>query len=1001
MAGNLRDSLPEKEKIISTKDEIITSNDSGEATIDEFGRVQFNRSNFPDLNLESTNLRVQSLSSFIDTTVNDKLSSFETPEILALQYKHSSNAEGDVIGIGGHSITDLKFEEHVNTIKPVDLTNNLPVSKNAATKSEIVRSTGAADIILSPGVFRVECTGTFTLVGLPGGPDGNGGIFGNDSRAYVMLELYKETQPSEILLYSTPSVEYATATNIDDSTASVTCYMYGYISICNPSVLKLRAKTAGSYALGTVDPDAAGNFPDTFINPVQIVFEKVCDDPFCMEVASSEVDIFTGFTPYTTTTIPAEGDIPDVTPIPTTPAPPGTGTTSPSGTPDGSPGGGGGGGGGSGAPFNRAKVACDNANLCVSSPRFRGLPLWPYSVAPDLGSRVRPADEQPGWSWFSLVNKDPNNIDTLILEAADARHNQPGGLMGLKNADGGDAKIWKNRGVTTEWSVEESRERGMCNICRGPLPTSPTRSPIPTPPSTDAMFRSANNETYNEWCMVVRPPTVAGEIVTFNDDGTTEQFNVVDFVVEDEEDFFTLDDFYGTSGFYTYPDPDYNYPDPVNPPTTTTPAPLADPDRCLVDLAYPCFVRDWGMEAIEEGDMTSGTYNSEPILNELDGESIDPNDIKNLIDEIIFDGNYDVLRNDINKDPNTDQKMDVNHRAALSQIKWSNDEENHCRSVDQIKTVFIEKQTEWFILDGNDEATAIGLAEAQWESRNNEERLEWRAGDTGSTDDDDLKIIFEETILPSLIIVMDNPPTTYDEIIANQDLLRIFGLGLRNLNNIISSYTTLTPDTLPQDYRDFWNALDFSVDNRDKIADLLEHIISHAPYYSAQKAITPAGDGIAAIREFRDAPPANDVYFRSWWKSTVISNLVNALENEDHGELMVGPGSTKFDPGTGNCCMTKIAMIIEAYWWNHDQFQPGKTDPRSESASYQFISWWKDFDEDERGGIYDKFDIEDINAYPWLKRPVDLLGIMKHPHPHAITAEATIVDGQFTTGCLD
>ena len=382
MADNLREKLPTKESIIAAEDKVILSSESSNTTVDEFGRITFNEDNFPTIFLDNTTAQVASLSSYIETTTVDKLTSFETPEILALQYKHSSNAEGDVIGIAGHASTDINFEEHVNTIDSVDLTGGLQISKNAATKAIRDRKFASSDILLSPGVYRVECTGTFTLVGIAGGLDENGNIFGNGYKSYVVLELHKETQPGEILLYSTPAVEYSSEKNINDTTSSVTCYMYGYVSICNPSVLKLKAKTAGEYAIGTVDPDSAGDFPDTFINPVQLVFEKVCDDPFCMEVSSSENDVFPGFIPFETTTLP---------PVITTPPPPLTTTTTPTTTtttttpvipdepeivvdPPAPP-------GGSGGPSGRtdpdpdpsdgklpATINCDNAGFCTSSP---------------------------------------------------------------------------------------------------------------------------------------------------------------------------------------------------------------------------------------------------------------------------------------------------------------------------------------------------------------------------------------------------------------------------------------------------------------------------------------------------------------------------------------------------------------------------------------------------------------------------------------------------------
>jgi len=133
-------------------------------------------------------------------------------------------------------------------------------------------------------------------------------------------------------------------------------------------------------------------------------------------------------------------------------------------------------------------------------------------------------------------------------------------------------------------------------------------------------------------------------------------------------------------------------------------------------------------------------------------------------------------------------------------------------------------------------------------------------------------------------------------------------------------------------------------------------------------------------------------------------------------------------------------MIAEAYFWNLDQFiKPVGLDlddpEEEEDYEYKFIPWWFKFNisliwrgppftvedspteldfgvDQNRNNIVDtgfkthKYEQGDeqsgINKYPWIKQPVDLLGIMDHPHPYAYTAEATTTErGEFILGCQD
>jgi len=311
MASNLRNILSEKKTQIESTDRIIVESDKG-TTVSDFGNVVFNKDNFKfkdSIDNSTANLPVYTNS--IEQLTRDKFKTIVAPEILSVFYNTHSNSQSELIGIEGISTTILPLcAEHVNTTRDIESnSNSLPISPDAGNTASSDGSN--SNLKLSKGIYRVECAATFTLVGPPGGIDANGNPYGNVDKAYLILELFKFTSPHETLLVSTPIIDHGLATvdinppsdwcfppedwdpaeqQIFVNLPSHTCYMYGFISICNPSIIGIKAHTAGTYVAGYPSPGNIGDLPPLYINPVQLTIEKISDDPFLFDISTPEVE---------------------------------------------------------------------------------------------------------------------------------------------------------------------------------------------------------------------------------------------------------------------------------------------------------------------------------------------------------------------------------------------------------------------------------------------------------------------------------------------------------------------------------------------------------------------------------------------------------------------------------------------------------------------------------------------------------------------------------------
>lgn len=308
--ANLRRILPESESIIRPTDKIIIESPDNKTTVSQFGNIVFDRDNFELSNTLDSNITLsQQISSDILDYVDKRVNTIVIPEILCLYYKEFSNSTGTVIGQSNIATTNLSLNYfQVSTIRPLDAEAGIEFSVDASGLEDALQDNG---INLSPGIYKIECIGAFTLDGPAGSFRSDGTSVGNGDRGYLTLELYKDTEPNESLLVSTPIIDYApdvkitsppvtwcgtTAqwisylrNNYEPSTTQNT-YMYGYISICKTSNIKLKAHTAGTYIIGYPNPDSESELPPSLYNPIQIVFEKITDNPFEFDITPPEVD---------------------------------------------------------------------------------------------------------------------------------------------------------------------------------------------------------------------------------------------------------------------------------------------------------------------------------------------------------------------------------------------------------------------------------------------------------------------------------------------------------------------------------------------------------------------------------------------------------------------------------------------------------------------------------------------------------------------------------------
>lgn len=330
--ANLRRILPESESIIRPTDKIIIELPENKTTVSEFGNIIFDRNNFELSNTLESNLTLaQQISSDIYNYLNDRTSTIVIPEVLCLYFKEFTNGTGVVIGQQSIATTNLSLNYfQVSTIKPFDPVEGVEFSVDASGLQNVLQDNG---IDLSPGIYKIECTGAFTLAGPAGSFSSDGTSVGNGDRGYLNLELYKDTEPNESLLVSTPIIDYAPAVKITtkpatwcgtqaewefylrnnyETSTTHNTYMYGFISICKTSNIKLKVHTAGQYIIGYPNPDSESELPPSLYNPIQIVFEKITDNPFEFDITPPEVDILstvpqtrTNTSATTTTTTPS------------------------------------------------------------------------------------------------------------------------------------------------------------------------------------------------------------------------------------------------------------------------------------------------------------------------------------------------------------------------------------------------------------------------------------------------------------------------------------------------------------------------------------------------------------------------------------------------------------------------------------------------------------------------------------------------------------------------
>ena len=311
MASNLRNILPEKKSQIESTDSIIVENDKG-TTVSEFGNVIYTKENFKFKDsIDNSTANLPAYTSSIEQLTRDKFKTIIAPEILSAFYNTHSNSQSELIGIEGITTTIIPLcAEHVNTMRDVeDNSSFLPISPDAGNTNSSDGSN--SNLKLSKGIYRVECAATFTLVGPPGGIDANGNSYGNVDKAYLILELFKFTSPHETLLVSTPIIDHGITLvettpppgwcfpaedwdpleqQIFENLPSHTCYMYGFISICNPSTVGIKAHTAGTYVAGYPLPGNIGDLPPLYINPIQLTIEKISDDPFLFDISTPEIE---------------------------------------------------------------------------------------------------------------------------------------------------------------------------------------------------------------------------------------------------------------------------------------------------------------------------------------------------------------------------------------------------------------------------------------------------------------------------------------------------------------------------------------------------------------------------------------------------------------------------------------------------------------------------------------------------------------------------------------
>jgi hypothetical protein len=272
--ANLHNTLSEITTTIQSTDKIIFESSLSGTSVINFSNVKFTKDNFEfGSTVAEHTSSIEQLSAQVHTSTLSSISAIETPEILALYYRTSTD-ETTYVGTVSASVSTIPLTSvHVNNIVTygdVGGEYSVDISSSDAT----IYGDGDS-IILSRGIYEVDCQGTFTIAG----------PVSNDSdKAYIVLSLQNSSPPNEILLISTPIVEYAGIGAVSAVSSSNTCVMKGFISVCSNSYVRLIAATAGKFAVGY----ALSGIP--YSNPIHLILRKITDDNLKFSIAAPEME---------------------------------------------------------------------------------------------------------------------------------------------------------------------------------------------------------------------------------------------------------------------------------------------------------------------------------------------------------------------------------------------------------------------------------------------------------------------------------------------------------------------------------------------------------------------------------------------------------------------------------------------------------------------------------------------------------------------------------------
>ena len=402
-----------------------------------------------------------------------------------------------------------------------------------------------------------------------------------------------------------------------------------------------------------------------------------------------------------------------------------------------------------------------------------------------------------------------------------------------------------------------------------------------------------------------------------------------------------------------------------------------DTYTCNVSLIYPCYVKDFG----------SSKYKSSV---NPDGTKIDDLKPEKRVKDAI--SGFEKLKPVVVNSLNADKRKTLHEEAEkLFQVDIP-------PTLETLKQRYIDNYIEGSL---NIEASRVE-ADNNWENQLADNvKLGQRTKE---------EFELEDKIIPKIKILLITPFTDYLSVANDKNLEVLLVELLEDMDNLalLNKYIGINKD-ISKSFLDnikSGNIGSRSESNFAKLYKLAEYVIQCDFFVYTSNLASTVGSGLDAVKFWQRANTKSGfLSMRAWWKSNLLATIIKDSEGDPDRAQVAGDlfGNGKNTGGrtssvletSGNCCMRRESMIIEAYFWNKDLLIP-IIDEDGKVTDHE--KWY----EKEIGGkeVWDQELIK--RKYPWMGYFVDIVAILNSPLPNAKTADGyTAADGTYHLGCIE